>query len=158
MHRGPARTEAQPDKYAAPCFDSPLSQRWQRVAIQHAAGIAQSWRAHYAAASRDYRDLLAEHQEAPEGQAPEWKEWNPPVLKEPVMQANAKAKANVALLQPAQDSRFDSWLRVSPLEQGHPVFLPVQLATSPRQALAGKTLDSSTTLARKPDGWGLTLA
>src|SRR5260221_12835372 len=83
-------TEAQPDKYAAPCFDSPLSQRWQRVAIQHAAGIAQSWRAHYAAASRDYRDLLAEHQEAPEGQAPEWKEWNPPVLKEPVMQANAK--------------------------------------------------------------------
>src|SRR5260221_4545418 len=55
-------------------------------------------------------------------------------------------------------SRFDSWLRVSPLEQGHPVFLPVQLATSPRQALAGKTPDSSTTLARKPDGWGLTLA
>jgi transposase len=32
-------TEAQPEKYAAPCFDSPLSQRWQRVAIQHAAGI-----------------------------------------------------------------------------------------------------------------------
>ena len=43
-------TEAQPDKYAAPCFDSPLSQRWQRVAIQHAAGIAQSWRSNYAAA------------------------------------------------------------------------------------------------------------
>ncbi len=35
-----AQTEAQPDKYAAPCFDSPLSQRWQRVAIQQAAGIA----------------------------------------------------------------------------------------------------------------------
>ena len=35
-------TEAQPDKYAAPCFENPLSQRWQRVAIQQAAGIAQS--------------------------------------------------------------------------------------------------------------------
>ena len=37
-------TEAQPDPYAAPCFESLLSQRWQRVAIQQAAGIAQSWR------------------------------------------------------------------------------------------------------------------
>ena len=147
-------TEAQPDKYAAPCFDSPLSQRWQRVAIQHAVGIAQSWRANYAAAYRDYLDLLAAHQEAPEGKAPEWKEWTTPVLKEPVIQTNA----NVALLQPAQDSSFDFWLRVSTLEQGHPVFLPVQLATYHRQALAGKTLDSSTTLARKPDGWWLTLS
>jgi hypothetical protein len=42
--------EAQPDKYAEPCCESPLSQRWQRVALQHAAGIAQSWRANYAAA------------------------------------------------------------------------------------------------------------
>lgn len=36
--------QAQPDQYAAPCFESPLSRRWQRVAIQQAAGIAQSWR------------------------------------------------------------------------------------------------------------------
>src|SRR5258708_36996656 len=43
-------TEAQPDKYAAPCFESLLSQRWQRVAIQHAAGIAQSWRSNSAPA------------------------------------------------------------------------------------------------------------
>ena len=53
-------TEAQPDKFAAPCFDSPLSQRWQRVAIQQAAGIAQSWRSTYAAAYQDYLDTLAE--------------------------------------------------------------------------------------------------
>jgi len=39
---------AQPDKYAAPCCESALSQRWQRVAIQRAAGIAQPWRANYA--------------------------------------------------------------------------------------------------------------
>jgi hypothetical protein len=37
-------TEAEPDGYLAPCFESPLSQRWQRVVIQRAAGIAQSWR------------------------------------------------------------------------------------------------------------------
>ena len=92
-------TEAQPDKYAAPCFDSPLSQRWQRVAIQHAAGIAQSWRTNYANAYQDYLDMLAEYHEEPEGGPPEWKEWSTPVLKEPVIQANA----NVALLEPAED-------------------------------------------------------
>jgi transposase len=42
--------------------------------------------------------------------------------------------------------------------QGQPVFLPVKLADYHRQALAGKTLGSSTTLARKPDGWWLTLS
>jgi transposase len=47
---------------------------------------------------------------------------------------------------------------VSPLEQGHPVFRPGQLAPSHRQALAGKTLDRSPTLARKPEGWGLPLS
>ena len=87
-------TEAQPDKYVAPCFDSPLSQRGPRVAIQHAAGIAQSWRSDYAAAYQDYLDMLAEYQEAGEGDPPEWKQWHMPVLKEPVIQANA----NVALL------------------------------------------------------------
>ena len=37
-------TEVEPDAYADPRFPSPLSQRWQRVAIQQAAGIARSWR------------------------------------------------------------------------------------------------------------------
>jgi hypothetical protein len=127
-------TEAQPDKYAAPCFDSPLSQRWQRVAIQHAAGIAQSWRSNYAADYHDYLDMLTEYQEEPEGDPPEWKERNTPVLKEPVIQANA----NVALLQPSEDSRFEYWLRLSTLEKGHPVFLPVKLADYHRQLLSGK--------------------
>ena len=147
-------TEAQPDKYAAPCFDSPLSQRWQRVAIQHAAGTAQSWRSNYAVAYQDYLDMLAEYQEEPEGQPPAWKEWNTPVLKEPVIQANA----NVALLQPAEASTFDYWLRLSTLEKGQPLFLPVKLAAYHRQALAGQTLNTSTVLARKVDGWWLTLS
>jgi putative transposase-like DNA-binding protein len=150
-------TEALPDKYAAPCFESSLSQRWQRVAIQHAAGIAQSWRSNYAAASQEYLDLLAEYQEEPEageGDPTEWKEWNTPILKESVIQANA----NVALLQPSEDSSFDYWLRLSTLEKGQPMFLPVQLAANHRQALAGKPLNSSTTLTRRNNGWWLTLS
>jgi Putative transposase DNA-binding domain len=166
-------TEAQPDKYAAPCFASPLSQRWQRVAIQQAAGIAQSWRSNYATAVQDHLDLLAEDAEDQEesaepgqppgqltdakearGAPPVWKEWQTPVLQERVIQANA----NVALLQPSQDSSFTYWLRFSTLEQGQPVLLPVRLAAYHQRALAGETVNSSTTLTRKPDGWWLTLS
>lgn len=84
----------------------------------------------------------------------EGKEWNTPVLKEPVIQANA----NVALLQPSQDGSFDYWLRLSTLEKGQPVFLPVKLAAYHRQALVGKRVNTSVTLARQPDGWWLTLS
>jgi transposase len=71
-----------------------------------------------------------------------------------VLQANAK----VALLQPAEDRSFDYWLRLSTLEKGQPVCLPVTLTASHQQALAGKTLNTSTVLARKVDGWWLTLS
>ncbi|HEU4784646.1 MAG TPA: transposase [Ktedonobacterales bacterium] len=148
-------TEAEPNGYLAPCFASPLSQRWQRVAIQQAAGIAQSWRSNYATAMQAYRDALATYEEdhEPDETPPAWREWNPPILKAPVIQANA----NVALLQPAEDSSFDYWLRLSTLETRQPVLLPVKLANYHRQALAGKTLNSSTALTRKSDGWWLTL-
>src|SRR5262249_16747040 len=133
-------TEAPPEKYAASRFASPLSQRWESgLAIQQAAGSAQSWRSNYAAAYQAYLDRCQEHQDEPEGDPPEWKEWNTPVVKEPVIQANA----NVALLQPSQDSSFDYWLRLSTLEKGEPVLLPVQLASYHHQALAGKTLNTS---------------
>ena len=122
--------------------------------MQHAAGIAQSWRSNYAVAYQDYLDLLGEYQEEPEGDAPVWKEWHTPVLKETVIQANA----NVALLQSSADSSFDYWLRVSTLEQGQPVLLPIKLTEYHRQALSGKTLDTSTTLVRKHNGWWLTLS
>jgi hypothetical protein len=174
-------TEAEPDQYAAPCFGSTLSQRWQRVAIQQAAGVAQSWRRRRETAYQDYLDLLLayrEHQEYQEAQVrqqahdgtvwghadqgaadrldwePIWTEWNPPVLQRTVIQANA----NVALLQPSKDSCFDYWLRVSTLEKRQPILLPVTLADYHRQALAGKTVNASVTLARKPDGWWLTLS
>jgi hypothetical protein len=177
--------DAPPDKYAAPCFDSPLSQRWQRVAIQQAAGIALSWRSNYATAYQDHLDLLAAYVEDAEvaedreesvapspalagpmhaketstprsalrSEPPVWKEWQTPTLRGLVIQANA----NVALLQPSQDSSFAYWLRVSTLEPGQPVLLPVRLAAYHQRVLAGKTVNSSTTLTRKPDGWWLTL-
>jgi hypothetical protein len=149
-------TEAEPDGYLAPCFESSLSQRWQRVAIQQAAGIAQSWRSTYATAVQEYLDALAAYEEdhEPDDAPPAWKEWNTPVLSVPVIQANA----NVALLQRAENSRFDYWLRLSTLEKGQPIWLPVSLAAYHRQALAGKKLNTSTTLARKRNGWWLTLS
>ena len=51
--------ETEPDGYADPCFPSPLSQRWQRVAIQQAAGIAKSWRSNLQRAQEDFADTLA---------------------------------------------------------------------------------------------------
>jgi hypothetical protein len=149
-------TDAQPDGYLAPCFESALSQRWQRVAIQQAAGIAQSWLTNRAHATQGYLDALAAYEEdhEPDEVQPEWKDWKTPVLKEPVIQANA----NVALLQSSQASGFDYWLRLSTLEKGQPVFLPVKLSAYHRQALTGKTLNSSTVLARKRNGWWLTLS
>lgn len=69
-----------------------------------------------------------------------------------------QANANVALLQPSQESTFDYWLRLSTLEARRPVLLPVKLAPYHRQALAGKTVNTSVTLVRKSDGWWLTLS
>jgi putative transposase len=61
-------------------------------------------------------------------------------------------------LEPAEDSTFDYWLRLATLDQRHPLFLPVTLADYHRQALADKTINTSTTLIRKADGWWLTLS
>jgi hypothetical protein len=148
--------ETEPDAYADPCFPSPLSQRWQRVAIQQAAGIAKSWRANLQRAQEDFADALAiwlEEEHAPNAVPPEWKPWQTPTLKQTVIQANA----NVAPLQPSQDTSFAYWLRVSTLEPRQTIFLPVKLAAYHERCLAGKRVDSGVTLARKPDGWWLTL-
>ncbi len=148
--------EAEPDSYAALCFPSLLSQRWQRVAIQQAAGIARSWRTNYQRAQEEFADTLAlwyEGVHAAAEKPPAWKPWQTPTLRKIVIQANA----NVAPLQPSQDASFAYWLRISTLEKGQPIFLPVQLAAYHQRCLAGKRVDSSVTLMRKPDGWWLTL-
>src|SRR6266851_5047315 len=103
-------TDESPDKFHATCFVTSLSERWQRVAIQQAAGIAQSWRTNRAQAYQDYLDdLLDYHEQEAEGtldaeaKEPVWREWNIPVLRHICIQANV----NVAVLEPAQGSTFD---------------------------------------------------
>jgi len=149
-------TEADPNGYTDPYFPSPLSQRWQRVAIQQAAGIAKSWRTNHQHAQEEFANSLAlwyEEEHSAEEEPPTWKTWQTPTLRKTVIQANA----NVALLQHSQASAFPYWLRVSTLEKGQPIFLPVTLAPYHERRLAGKRLDSSVTLIQKRDGWWLTL-
>jgi hypothetical protein len=144
--------ETEPNAYAAPCFPSSLSQRWQRVAIQQAAGIARSWRSNHQCAQEDFADVLAawlEEEHPSEETPPEWTPWQTPTLKQAVIRANA----NVALLQPSEDSSFAYWLRISTLEPRQTIFLPVRLAAYHERVLRGKRLDSSVTLLRKADGW-----
>lgn len=110
-------SEEPPDKFRAPCFPTPLSQRWQRVAIQQAAGLAQSWHTRRAQAYQGYLDdLLAYHDcqgaapgEAQTDEAPVWHEWDVPSLRRTCIQANA----NVVTLEASQDSSFDYWLKIS---------------------------------------------
>jgi Putative transposase DNA-binding domain len=154
-------SEVEPNAFLDPCFPSPLSQRWQRVAIQQAAGVARSWRSNYERAQDDFADILAarydeDHfaHENPNEVLPTWQPWRPPTLRKTVIRANA----NVAVLETSQNTDFDYWLRVSTLEARHPILLPVALSTYHRRLLSGKMLDSSTTLTRTPDGWWLTLS
>ncbi len=154
-------TEADPNKYAAPLFETPLSERWHRVAIQQAAGIAQSWHTNRAKAYEAYLEELADFEEVqasphpdPTRKRPTWKEWSTPKLHVPVVQANA----NVVVLEPSEDSTFDYWLRISTLEKGHPLRVPVRLSSYHQQALASHTINTSTTLHKRKGVWWLTLS
>jgi hypothetical protein len=148
-------TEAEPNGYADPRFPSPLSQRWQRVAIQQAAGIARSWRSNHQRAQEEFADTIAAWlEEHTPGETPlEWTPWRTPMLKKTAIQANA----NVAHFQPSQDTSFAYWLCISTLQARETIFLPVKLAAYHARCLAGKRVDSSVTLIRKADGWWLTL-
>ncbi|HEY6406847.1 MAG TPA: transposase, partial [Ktedonobacteraceae bacterium] len=154
-------TDEHPDKFHAPVFVTPLSERWHRVAIQQAAGLAQSWRTNRAQAYQDYLDdLLGYHEQLADGtldaqaEEPTWKEWDVPTLHQTCIQANV----NVAVLEPAQDSTFDYWLTISTLAFRKVLRLPVKLAAYHREALAGKTINTSVTLNKRGDGWWLTLS
>ncbi len=154
-------TDEPPNKFRATCFATPLSERWQRVAIQQAAGIAQSWRTNRAQAYQDYVDeLLDYHEQQAEGTLdteatePIWREWNVPRLSHTCIQANV----NVAALEPAQNSTFDYWLKISTLAFRKPFLVPIKLADYHRKALEGKTINTSVTLNKRGDGWWLTLS
>ncbi len=154
-------TDEQPNKFHNPVFATPLSERWHRVAIQQAAGIAQSWRTNREQACQDYREELEEYQEQqaegkldPEAKEPVWREWDVPTLKQTCIQANA----NVIKLEPSEDSCFDYWLKISTLEFRKLLLVPVKLADYHHQALKGKTINTSVQLNKRDDGWWLTLS
>src|SRR5713101_4482955 len=93
-------TDERPNKLRAPLFATLLSERWQRVAIQQAAGIAQSWRTNRSQAHQDYLDdLLDYHEQQAEGtldaeaKEPAWREWSIPVLSQTCIQANVNVVA-----------------------------------------------------------------
>ncbi len=154
-------TEELPDKFHPSIFATPLSERWQRVAIQQGAGIAQSWRTNQEQAYQNYLDdLLDYHEQEAAGmldeqaKEPTWHGWDVPTLHQTCIQANV----NVVKLEASEDSSFDYWLKISTLERYRPLLVPVRLAQYHRQALAGKTLNSSVQLNKRDDGWWLTLS
>jgi hypothetical protein len=160
-------TDELPDAFHAPCFPATFSERWHRVAIQQAAGIAKSWRTNRANAYQSYLDELAQYREQQadgtleEGTGePEWREWDVPTLREICIQANC----NVMKLEPSTDSTFDYWLKVSTLDKGYPLLVPVKLASYHVEALTDpkmkkrRPINSSVTLNKRDGAWWLTLS
>ena len=80
-----------------PTLETALSARWQRCAWQQAVGIMQSW-------------FSNEHT-------------HKPVLDAVTIQANA----NVVKIEVSHRDTFDFWLRISTLEKGHPIRIPVKM-------------------------------
>jgi len=117
----------QPDKYAdIPQAEAPtpLSDRWQRCAWQQACGIVQSW--------------YSNERE------------NPPVLRNVCIQANT----NLVVIEPSSTPQFDFWLRISTLDAGHPVRIPINLYDRARETLARfPKLCSGVTLNQRDGAW-----
>jgi hypothetical protein len=160
-------TQEMPDKLRDPLYPTPLSERWQRVAIMQAAGIARSWRSHRTTAYQQYQnDLEQYHNQQKDGQLPAQakeprrREWNVPTLREPCIQANV----NVVKLEESRDSTYDYWLTISTLEKGQPIAVPVKLAPYHKRALTdpktgqAKKLNSSMQLNQHEGVWWLTLS
>ena len=160
-------TRESPNKLRDPLYQTPLSERWHRVAIMQAAGIAQSWRSNRASAYQQYQTDLGRYQKqqadgtlGAKAKEPVWREWNVPTLREPCIQANV----NVVKLEPSQESAFDYWLIISTLEKGQPIQVPVKLADYHKRALTDpktqqvRKLNSSVQLNKREGVWWLTLS
>ena len=154
--------EVVPDALAEPCYPSVLSARWQRVAIQQAAGITKSWHSNRLNALKAFKDKLTYYaaldpikQEA--RKKPVWVEPEIPTLHAISIQANENVALQVELEKPT-DSHFDFWLRLSTLDKGQPIYLPVLLAKHHRKVLAGRAPNSSVTLSKRDGWWWLSLS
>ena len=131
-------TQERPNKVRDPLYATPLSERWQRVAIMQAAGIAHSWHTNRATAYQQYQDELARYRKRQEegtavasAKEPRWREWHVPTLHETCLQANV----NVVKLEVSRDSTYDYWLSISTLEKGQPIQVPVKLAQYHKEQL-----------------------
>ena len=62
------------------------------------------------------------------------------------------------MLEPSADSTFDYWLRISTLDTGNPLRVPVKLAPYHKKALAGHTINTLTALHKRRGVWWLTLS
>lgn len=117
----------QPNKYAdIPERDIPtrLSDRWQRCAWQQACGIVKSWYSN-------------ERQ-------------NPPILRHICLQTNA----NVVVIEPSETPMFDFWLRISTLEVGKPIRVPLTLYRQAKEVIAEfPKLCTGVTLNRRDGQW-----
>lgn len=125
-----AHVVCEPDKYADIPTDvrTELSARWQRCAWQQACGIIQSW--------------YSNERETP------------PVLKNLCIQANA----NVVKLEKSDTPTFDFWLRISTLEKGHPVRVPLKLYRRAKQTIEKyPKLCTGVTLNKRDGEWRATL-
>jgi len=159
-------TEELPNKFSPTIFDTSLAERWQRVAIQQAAGIARSWRTNKANAYQDYLDDLLEYHnreiqgKLEEGEKePTWREWNIPTLRQICIQATD----HVIALEHSHTDTFDYWLRISTLEKHHPLRVPVKLSPYHIEALTDpktkqrRPINTSVTLNKRDGTWWLTL-
>src|SRR5690242_9706468 len=103
---------------------------------------------------RGYHEQEAEGTLDAASKEPARREWHIPTLGQTCIQANV----NVAILEPARDSTFDYWLKISTLALRKVLLVPVKLATYHREVLAGKTLNTSVTLNKRGDERWLTLS
>src|SRR5258707_4560947 len=88
-------TEEQPNKLRDPLFHTPLSERWHRVAIMQAAGIARAFRSNRSAAYQQYHADLEQYQKraadgtvATEFKESQWRQWTLPTLRARCLHAN----------------------------------------------------------------------
>src|SRR3989440_6467036 len=160
-------TTEPPNKLRDPLYRTPLSERWHRVAMQQAAGIARSWRSNRTTAYQQYQDDLLRYRKqqavgtlTASAKEPQWHEWNVPTLRELCIQANV----NVVKLEPSSDSTYDYWLTISTLSKGQPMLIPVKLAayhkehlTDPKTHQARK-LNTSVQLNKREGVWWLMLS
>ena len=126
-----AREVREPDKYAdipEANIPTPLSDRWQRCAWQQACGIVRSWYSN--------------------------KRTNPPVLRTFCLQGNA----NVIKLEPSTTPTFDFWLKISTLDKGQPIEVPLRLYRRATEALHKyPKLCTGVTLNKREGQWYATL-